>query len=622
MTKKTGMLTVNSENIFPIIKKWLYTEQDIFVRELISNGADAIYKLAKVCDGEKTKQEGKIELEINLQENTLKFIDNGLGMDAEEVDRYINQIAFSGATDFFNKYKDSENRQKVIGHFGLGFYSAFMPAERVTINTLSHRLDSAPVYWDCSADMNYDMSVGTRDRAGTEITLYLADGSQYLDPEYLEKTVKKYFEFFAIPILITCNEAADDKSPAYGTKMVNDTNPLWCRNPEDCERQEYIDFYKKAFRVEVEPKLWVHLHSEDLGVKGIIYFRNQAQMEKSIDGTMKLYSQQVFISDQAKTLIPEYLFLQDGIIDCADAPLMVSRSALQEDENVVDITAYITEQVAYKLYGTFECEREFYESIWEDLNPFVKFSCLKDKLLASYVEKFIIFKNLNGTYVTLKEHLEQIEPFHKNVVYYVSDDIQQANYINIFKKAGIDALLMTHVVDQPYIKKQEIKNQELRFNSIDSDFYEALKAEEAGSADEVRAEADENSFIENALKDTFAEILKGRQIEVKVGKLITPEVSSVIIIDEEERRVRETLEIYEARGIDTSGFKTGNDTLLLNTASPLVQYMAHEASEDEKSLLGRQLYDLGRLGQESLEAQEMADFIERSNLILQMLIQR
>lgn len=621
MNISKGKLSVDSENIFPIIKKWLYTEQDIFVRELISNCADAIAKHREIKKEIEKNPDfyGKIRLEINLLENTLKFTDNGLGMDAQEIDKYINQIAFSGATDFFNKYKDGEKNTNIIGHFGLGFYSAFMPAERVTIDSLSCKNGAVAVHWDCTSGIDYDMYEGTKQEVGTDVTLYLPSSSSYLNPDYLERVVKKYFDFFSVPIEILCEESLDEKKPSYGIKVVNEINPLWCRRPEDCSKEEYVNFYKKAFGIDVEPKLWVHLYNEELGIKGIIYFRNQAQMERSIDGKMKLYSRQVFISDSAKTLIPDYLFLQDGIIDCADAPLMVSRSALQEDENVAYITNYITEQIAYKLYGTFECERSFYESIWEDLNPFMKFSCLKDKLFASYVEKFILFKNLSGKYVTLKEHLEKIKPFHENIVYYVSDDIQQANYMNIFKKAGIDALFMTHVVDQPFIKKYETKNQDIRFNSIDSDFYEALK--------DASSETDEKEVIiketaEAVLKETFDIILDGKHIELKVGKLIAPEVSSVIIIDEDERRVRETLEIYQARGIDTSMFKVGNDTLLLNTANPLIGYMVCNATSAERELLGRQLYDLARLGQESLEAQEMAEFIERSNLVLRMLIEK
>ena len=629
MTDRQGTLSVNSENIFPIIKKWLYTEQDIFIRELISNASDAIAK-RKLADAEPF--EGSIRILVNREEGTLKIVDNGIGMDADEVDRYINQVAFSGASDFFETYKNGNN--DVIGHFGLGFYSSYMAADHVSIDSLSYRNGAEAVRWDGTSDMAYTMSMSDKDAVGTCVTLYLGGKSRYLDPVQVEEIVKKYFAFFPIPIELTDltpeqaeEEPASAASPfdfmnpakrkrgPYGTKVVNDTNPLWCRKPEEVSRQEYLDFYKSAFNSDVVPKLWIHLYNEDLDVKGLIYFRSEGQMNESIDGKMSLYCKQVFISDQAKTLIPDFLFLQDGIIDYADAPLMVSRSALQEDENVGAVTRYITEQVAFKLYGTFECEREFYESIWEDLNPFMKFSCLKDKLLASYVEKFIIFKNMDGKYVTLAEHIESIKDTrHPNTIYYISDDIQQSHYINTFRRAGIDALYMTHVVDSPYIRKQEMKNKDLRFSRIDSDFYEALKADTSESEEE-NLKADSGK-----LTPLFAGIFGQDKMELQVGNLITDSVSSVILIDEEERRVRDTLELYESRGIDISGFKAGNDVLFLNRKNILVDYLLTCDSEKEKELLAHQLYDLARLGQESLQAQEMADFIERSEDILSVMV--
>ena len=645
MEERTGRLSVSSENIFPIIKKWLYTEQDIFVRELISNAADAITKRRNA--EQDPCFEGKIRMEIDRGDCTLKIMDNGIGMDADEVDKYINQVAYSGASDFFEKYKNGNN--DVIGHFGLGFYSAYMAADHVAIDSLSFQEGAEAVRWDGTSDMGYAMSASDRTEVGTCVTLYPGEKSKYLDPWLVEEIVKKYFVFFPIPIeLADCTAEEEDVKGAagglgipaagfgaqgspfgfpgspfgtpaprkpYGTRVVNDTNPLWCRKPDDCGRQEYLDFYKAAFHSDVVPKLWIHLYNEELGVKGIVYFRSEGQMNESIDGHMHLYCKQVFISNQAKSLIPDFLFLQDGIIDYENAPLMVSRSALQEDENVGAVSRYITEQAAFKLYGTFTCEREFYESIWEDLNPFLKFSCLKDKLLASYVEKFILFKNMAGQYVTLAEHLDAIaDSRHPNTVYYISDDIQQAHYINTFRKAGIDALYMTHVVDAPYIKKQEIKNQELHFNRIDSDFYEALK-EDTDEAAEQKLQADTQE-----LAPLFAPIFGTDPMELKVGNLITDNVSSVILINEEERRVRDTLELYESRGIDISGFKSGNDVLFLNRKNTLVDHLFSCQSEEERTLLAHQLYDLARLGQESLQAQQLADFIDRSNEILSVMI--
>ena len=615
MQERTGKLSVNSENIFPIIKKWLYTEQDIFIRELISNASDAITK-RKMADPENSF-EGRICLHIDRGDCTLKILDNGIGMDGEEVDRYINQVAFSGASDFFEMYKNQS--RDVIGHFGLGFYSAYMAADHVAIDSLSIKEDAAAVRWDGTSDMGYAMASSPKTDIGTCVTLYLPPKSRYLDPLQVEEAVRKYFAFFPIPIEITdltAEEPTDDpRRRPYGTRTVNDIHPLWCRRPEECSRQEYIDFYRAAFHSQVEPKLWVHLYNDELGLRGLIYFRSEGQMNESIDGKMSLYCKQVFISDQAKSLIPDFLFLQDGMIDYENAPLMVSRSALQEDENVGAVTRYITEQVAYKLYGTFTCEREFYESIWEDLNPFLKFSCLKDKLLASYVEKFILFRNLGDKYVTLAEHLESIaDSRHPHTVYYISDDIQQAYYINTFKKAGIDALYMTHVVDAPYIKKQEIKNQDLRFNRIDSDFYEALKEE---TPDEEQQKLEEET---RQLIPLFEEVFAGDPTELKIGNLITDSVSAVILINEEERRVRDTLELYESRGIDISGFKAGKDILFLNRKNILVDHLIRCSSEQEKVLLAHQLYDLALLGQESLKAHQLAAFIDRSNEILGVMI--
>ena len=611
MERKNGCLSVNSENIFPIIKRWLYTEVDIFVRELISNGSDAITKRRQLAELGKaaTFEEGKLRVTIDKAKAQLIFSDNGLGMDAEEIDKYINQIAFSGATDFLSRYQQS-GANRMIGHFGLGFYSAFMASDHISISSLSCKEDAKPVFWDCTSDMQFSMEEGNRKEIGTDVILHLSAASRYLNEEYVEEIVKKYFAFLALPIelAVVGETEAETKAP----RVINDCNPLWVRNPEECTKEDYVAFYRKAFGIEMEPKLWIHLFNEELGVKGIIYIRTREQMEQSIDGEMKLYCKQVYITDQAKTLIPSYLFFQNGIIDCENAPLMVSRSALQEDENVESIRRYITEQVAYKFYGTFECERPFYEAIWEDINPFIKFSCLKDKLFSSYISKFTLFKDLTGKYVTLAEHLEEIRESHENTVYYISDDVQQAHYIKMFRKAGINALYMTHVVDTPYIRKQESLNTNLHFNRIDSDCYEALK----DAAAEER-EKEQFAKLQPLAEEIFAPVLGDARIEIRLGCLLADTVGSLIVIDEEERRVRDTLELYETRGVDISHFKQGKDTLFLNYNSNIVKHMLSCDSAEERSMIAAHLYDLARLGQESLQAQEMAEFIERSNLLLQ-----
>ena len=611
MERKNGCLSVNSENIFPIIKKWLYTEADIFVRELISNASDAITKRRNLANmgSAAAFEDAKIQITIDKTKSQLIFSDNGLGMDMEEIDRYINQIAFSGATDFLNRFKQGNGNQ-MIGHFGLGFYSAFMATDHISISTLSYKENAKSVYWDCTSDMKFTMEEGSRAKVGTDVILHLPAASRYLNEEYVEEIIKKYFAFFALPIeLVVVGETEEEtKDP----RVVNDCNPLWTKKPEDCTKEEYVDFYKKAFGIEKEPKLWIHLYDEALGVKGIIYIRTKEQMDQSIDGSMKLYCKQVYISDEAKTLIPSYLFFQNGIIDCENAPLMVSRSALQEDESVEEMQRYITEQVAYKFYGTFECERPLYEEIWEDINPFIKFSCLKDKLFSSYINKFIIFKDLNGKYVTMAEHLAEIKDSHENNVYYISDEIQQAHYIKMFRQAGINALHMTHVVDTPYIRKQESLNTTLRFNRIDSDCYEALK--DAAAEEQYKSDMEQ---LQQVAESVYGPILANARVDVKLGCLLAGAVSSLIVIDEEARRVRDTLELYESRGIDISGFKQENDVLLLNFNNSIVKHMLSCSDPVERNMIAVHLYDLARLGQESLQAQEMAEFIERSNLLLQ-----
>ncbi len=618
--KEQGILSVESENIFPVIKKWLYPQKDVFARELISNAADAVSKLKKLSAiGEYTGKptDFKIEIEIDKMNSSITITDNGLGLDAAEVEKYINQIAFSGANEFLGKYKDKPGDEQIIGHFGLGFYSAFMVADKVTINSLSYKNNAESIFWQCDSGMNFTITKGARSSVGTDVTLHVSPASEYLNPVALEKTVRKYFRFFALPILIKYLGEENDKYLGYGTRRINDIEPLWNRNPADCTREDYLAFYTSVFEKSSEPVLWVHLYNPSLGLRGIVYFRDRDSMERSLDGTMHLYSNQVFVNDAAKGIIPEFLFFQDGIIDCQKLPLMVSRSDLQNDESVHEITKYITEQIAYKIVGTFQLEREYYEKIWEDLNPFVKFSCLKDKYFSSFVDKTILFRNLSGKYKTLNEYLEADNNFDPETkIYYVTDEIQQAHYISIFRDAGIDALFLTHVVDQPYIQKQELKREKVNFCRIDTDFFERLEDEDA-----TRSLSDEER-----LENLFSEILEAHYLNIKISYLKISNVSSLITADEEIRRIKGTLDLYAAKGVDVSKLGINSeemrDTLMLNMNNPVIRFLLDIDDPELSNQLCLHLFDLARLAQETLEASEMDEFIKRSNRFLGMIVKR
>lgn len=626
---KHGNLSIESENIFPVIKKWLYTEQDIFFRELISNASDAITKLKKMAEMGKCELESyvpRIEVRVNTQEGTIKFIDNGIGMTAEEVDQYINQIAFSGATDFINQYKGQTDDKQIIGHFGLGFYSAFMISDHVTISTLSWQPGAEPVYWDCDGNMKYSMEKGTRTEVGSEMTLYVDPKSKFLNPATAEKIIRKYFEFLPIEIHLTDDTPAEvdengKEKPRVIDRIVNDTTPLWTKKPEDCTPEEYTKFYRRAFGDYNDPAYWIHLYDEELGIRGIVFLKSEKTMEHTVDGLIKLYNNQVFVADNVKEVIPDFLLLQYGVIDCSDLPLMVSRSNLHADERIGKIEHYITEQIAFKLYGLFECEREKYEEMWPAINPFMKYSCLKNKLFSSYVNKFVLFQTLNGKYVTLKEHLEEIKDKHPNRIYYVSDEIGQAQFIKIYQQAGMDALMMTHVIDSPYIRKEEMqskvqsKSEEemLRFDRIDAAFCEAMQDTSVTFTEEQR----EN--LKTQLTELFEKHVKKFTSELQVEPLVCTETAAGIMLDEEERRAKETIELYGAQGMDISGFKEQKATLLINYNNRLVKLLLNEPDNELVPLICNQLYDLGRLGQESLEAEDMVDFIERSNKLLHMI---
>ena len=620
-----GELSIESRNIFPIIKKWLYSEQDIVFRELISNASDAIIKLSKLKEtGFFKKDVGKplIEITVDVVQKTIRFTDNGIGMTQDEIDKYINQMAYSGASDFVNTYMKSEGSDNIIGHFGLGFYSAFMMADRVSIDSLSWQEGAIPAHWECGNDMQYQMSAGSYSRRGTSITLHMDALGSYASPSFTEKIIKKYFAYFPLDIRLTYvepepdgAETKDSKKEPYGSREVNDTSPLWLKNPDECTQDEYVAFYHKAFEDRNDPMFWMHLDNRDLGIKGIIYFRKTNEETQSVDGTFYIYGNQVFVAQNIKEIVPDFVMLQNGIIDCANLPLLVSRSELQNDEQVQAISRWLTEEVTKKMNGLFLAERDVYERCWPHLNAFVKYGCLKNKFFSSVMTKYVIFKTLAGNYQTIREHLERIKDSHENEIFYVSDDIQQAHYIKLFKRAGLDALLMDHVIDQPFIRKLEMFTQGLHFNRIDSDFSGIFRE----TVPESQA-ASVNSQIAR-LMDIVTEVLgkEAEKLDIKIEKLTLPEVSALITLNEQARRVRDMAELYGAVGVNLNQFADMKKTFLLNLGNKLIQFVLQHPSDGKSSLIVRQLYDLARLGQESLEAVDMADFIERSNTALELL---
>ncbi|BCK00588.1 molecular chaperone HtpG [Anaerocolumna chitinilytica] len=688
MKNEHGSLSINSENIFPIIKKWLYSDHDIFFRELISNGSDAITKLKKLeLMGEANLPEDnkyRIDVIVNPEEKTLKFIDNGIGMTADEVKEYINQIAFSGATDFLNKYKDKTNEEQIIGHFGLGFYSAFMVADRVTIDTLSWQEGAESVHWESEAGTEFTMEPGDKTVRGTEITLYLNEDSYEFSNEYRAKEViEKYCSFMPVEIYfknanakeepeaeleedeLETQEAEDsnediidasvdedgnvtegaveakteEKKPK-APKPINNTTPLWTKHPNDVTEEEYKEFYRNVFHDYKEPLFWIHLNMDyPFNLKGILYFPKLNTEYDTLEGTIKLYSNQVFIADNIKEVIPEFLMLLKGAIDCPDLPLNVSRSALQNDGFVKKISEYISKKVADKLSGMYKVERENYEKFWDDISPFIKFGCLKDDKFREKMKDFIIFKNLDGKYLTLPEYVKAAkadsadtasetaeEPKkedntasedasdkkeeQKDVVYYVTNEQQQSQYINMFKQEGIDALILTHNIDQPFITQLEQTEQGYKFQRIDADITDSFK-EEGHSEEALKAENDK-------LTELFRKTLNKEKLEVKVLKLKNDKVSSMITLSEESRRMQDMMKMYNMYGMDPNMFGS-SETLVLNANNKLVQYIFEHEDSQYVSLFCSQLYDLALLSHKPLEAEAMTNFIARSNEIMEIL---
>ncbi len=696
MAAKHGNLSISSENIFPIIKKWVYSDHDIFIRELISNGCDAITKLKKLdMMGEyqlPDDYKAKIQVLVNPEEKTLKFIDNGLGMTAQEVEEYITQIAFSGATEFLEKYKDKTTEDEMIGHFGLGFYSAFMVADEVHIDTLSYQDGAKAVHWTCDGGTEYDMEEGNRDVVGTEITLFLNEDSVAFSNEYkVREVIEKYCSFMPVEIFLAKEnaeqeyetiDAADlkdtdvvvehihedakleEKENEDGTKemvevspakdkvkinkrpvALNDIAPLWGKHPNECEKDDYIDFYRKVFMDYKEPLFWIHLNMDyPFNLKGILYFPKINTEYDSVEGKIKLYNNQVFIADNIKEVIPEFLMVLKGVIDCPDLPLNVSRSALQNDGFVNKISEYISKKVADKLTGMCKTDKESYEKYWDDISPFIKFGCLKDTKFCDKMSDYMLFKNLEHKYLTLKECIANNSP--KDVeteaaevqaedtagesgsnadndtaeteekkpvtIYYVTDEQQQSQYINMFKAEGLDAVILTHNIDSPFMTQLEQRNEEIRFQRIDADITDTFK-------EEVAAE-DEETFkaTVDTLTETFRKALENEKLEVKVEKLKNENVASMMTLSEESRRMQEMMKMYGMMGMDPGMFGT-DATLVLNANHPLVQYVLANKDGEHTTLFCQQLYDLALLGNKPLSPEEMTAFIARSNEIMMLL---
>ena len=662
MSKEHGNLSINSQNIFPIIKKWMYSDHDIFYRELVSNACDAITKLKKLSMiGEYEAPddiEYKVEIKLSAKDKTIKIIDNGIGMTKEEVDEYINQIAFSGAEAFLEKYKDKANDDQIIGHFGLGFYSAFMVADQVTIDTLSFKDGAESVHWSCDGGTEYDISEGTKTTPGTEITLYLNEDSYEFANEYKAKEVlDKYCSFMPVPIFVT-NEDAGEQTEEIpeeevtekdtvldtfikdavteevekedGTKetvekvpakkmakivkrpvAINDIHPLWTKHPNECSDEDYKEFYRKVFHDYKEPLFWIHLNMDyPFNLKGILYFPKINTEYESIEGTIKLYNNQVFVADNIKEVIPEFLLLLKGVIDCPDLPLNVSRSALQNDGFVKKISDYITKKVADKLSGMCKTDKENYEKYWDDINPFIKFGCLKDEKFAEKMNDYIIFKNLEGKYLTLKECLEENKEKHENTVFYVTDEVEQSQYINMFKNEGIDAVILTHNIDQPFITNMESKNENLKFKRIDADLSDSFKEETS---------KDELKDMTEKLSKTFKDALGKENLTVNVEKLKDASISSMITLSEESRRMRDMMKMYGMAGMDPNMFGAEGQTLVLNANNDLVKYVAEHTDGENTKIICEQLYDLAMLSHAPLSPEQMTGFIARSNKIMELL---
>ena len=661
---KKGSLSITSENIFPVIKKWLYSDHDIFYRELISNGCDAITKLKKLeLMGEYEKPEEveyKIQVSVNPTDKTITIEDNGLGMTEEEIDKYINQIAFSGVQDFMEKYKDKANEDQIIGHFGLGFYSAFMVADKVEINSLSYQKDAKPVHWESEGGINFEMTEGDKAEVGTSIKLYLNEESTEFANEYrAREVIEKYCAFMPVNIFLK-NETAEpeyetiekdeltdkdtvvetviepakteEKEKEDGTKetvevepsrekykilkrpvALNDTNPLWNKHPNECTDEQYKDFYRKVFRDYKEPLFWIHLNMDyPFNLKGILYFPKINMEYDSLEGTIKLYNNQVFIADNIKEVIPEFLMLLKGVIDCPDLPLNVSRSALQNDGFVKKISDYITKKVADKLSGMCKTDRENYEKYWDDIAPFIKYGYIKDEKFAEKMGDYILYKNLEGKYLTLNDCLEENKEKHENTIFYVTNEKEQSQYINMFKEEGIDAVIMPAAIDNPFISHVEQKHEGLKFLRIDTDLNASFK-EEVKEDDEAFKKTSEE------LTEVFKKALNNDKLDIKVEKVKNASVASMITVSEETRRMQDMMKMYSMGGMDMSAFGATGETLVLNANHPLVKYVLEHKDGENTAKICEQLYDLASLAHGQLSPERMTGFVNRSNDIMMIM---
>ena len=661
---KKGSLSITSENIFPVIKKWLYSDHDIFYRELISNGCDAITKLKKLeLMGEYEKPEEveyKIQVSVNPTDKTITIEDNGLGMTEEEIDKYINQIAFSGVQDFMEKYKDKANEDQIIGHFGLGFYSAFMVADKVEINSLSYQKDAKPVHWESEGGINFEMTEGDKAEVGTSIKLYLNEESTEFANEYrAREVIEKYCAFMPVNIFLKNETAepeyetiekdeltdkdtvvetviepakAEEKEKEDGTKetvevepsrekykilkrpvALNDTNPLWNKHPNECTDEQYKDFYRKVFRDYKEPLFWIHLNMDyPFNLKGILYFPKINMEYDSLEGTIKLYNNQVFIADNIKEVIPEFLMLLKGVIDCPDLPLNVSRSALQNDGFVKKISDYITKKVADKLSGMCKTDRENYEKYWDDIAPFIKYGYIKDEKFAEKMGDYILYKNLEGKYLTLNDCLEENKEKHENTIFYVTNEKEQSQYINMFKEEGIDAVIMPAAIDNPFISHVEQKHEGLKFLRIDTDLNASFK-EEVKEDDEAFKKTSEE------LTEVFKKALNNDKLDIKVEKMKNASVASMITVSEETRRMQDMMKMYSMGGMDMSAFGATGETLVLNANHPLVKYVLEHKDGENTAKICEQLYDLASLAHGQLSPERMTGFVNRSNDIMMIM---
>lgn len=691
MANKHGNLSIDSDNLFPIIKKWLYSDHDIFYRELISNGCDAITKLKKLdMMGEYSlpaDYKAKIQVLVNPEEKTIKIIDNGLGMTADEVEEYINQIAFSGATDFIEKYKDKSNDDQIIGHFGLGFYSAFMVADEVTIDTLSYKEGSTPVHWSCDGGTEFDMVDGDKDEIGTEITLFLNEDCLEFANEYrAREIIEKYCSFMPTEIFLAKENAPEEyetinredkldtdtvveeiheeakyeeKENENGEKeqvevspakdqlkivkrpvALNDPTPLWTKSPNECTDEEYKAFYRKVFMDYKEPLFWIHLNMDyPFNLKGILYFPKINTEYDSIEGTIKLYNNQVFIADNIKEVIPEFLMLLKGVIDCPDLPLNVSRSALQNDGFVKKISEYITKKVADKLTGMCKTDKEAYEKYWDDISPFIKFGCLKDEKFCDKMNDYILFKDINDKYQTLPELLAPVEEDtsenaedntsdaansensesseseasepERKIVYYVTDINQQGQYINLFKEQGMNAVILDHNIDTSFITQLEQRNTNYQFMRIDADLTDALKDEAAEDLTEAT----------NTLSEVFKSALNNDKLTIKVENLKNADVASVLTLSEQGRRMQDMMKMYAMGGMggmDPNMF-AADQTLTLNANNELVKYILNNKDSENVPMFAEQLYDLAMISNQPLSVEQMTKFVKRSNDIMMLL---